>query len=118
MPSPRPSTARLWCQRRREAAKKTVDDHYARGGGARDCAAYNDVRELIDRDDLDAVCIATPDHWHAIVTGAALRTGKDVYCEKPLTHNLYESAMVMNGVKLNKRVLQTGSMQRSSRRRV
>ena len=77
------------------------------------CAAYNDFREIIDRKDIDAVCIATPDHWHAIITLAALRAGKDVYCEKPLTHNIHEAIEVMRAVDANQRVLQTGSMQRS-----
>ena len=81
----------------------------------KDCKAYEDFRELIARKDIDAVCIATPDHWHAIQTIAALESGKDVFCEKPLTHNVHESVEVMKAVKNNKRVLQTGSMQRSSR---
>ena len=81
----------------------------------KDCKAYEDFREIIGRKDIDAVCIATPDHWHAIQTIAALESGKDVYCEKPLTHNVHESVEVMKAVKNNKRVLQTGSMQRSSR---
>ena len=81
----------------------------------KDCKAYEDFREIIARKDIDAVCIATPDHWHAIQTIGALESGKDVYCEKPLTHNIHESVEVMKAVKNNKRVLQTGSMQRSSR---
>lgn len=96
---------------RREDAKRTVDERYQNT----DCRAYNDFREIIARDDIDAVCIATPDHWHAIPTLAALRTGKDVYCEKPLTHNIHEAIEVMRAVDANGRVLQTGSMQRSSR---
>ena len=81
----------------------------------KDCKDYADFRELITRKDIDAVCIATPDHWHAIQTIGALDAGKDVYCEKPLTHNVHESVEVMKAVKRNKRILQTGSMQRSSR---
>ena len=99
---------------RRENAKQVVDKTYAKSSaGGKGCAAYNDFRELIARKDIDAVCIATPDHWHAIVTLAALRSGKDVYCEKPLTHNIHEAIEVMKAVDANKRVLQTGSMQRS-----
>lgn len=102
---------------RREAAKRRVDEFYAQkaGAGAKPagCVAYNDFRDLIARKDIDAVCIATPDHWHAIITLAALRSGKDVYCEKPLTHNIHEAITVMKAVSENKRVLQTGSMQRS-----
>ena len=94
---------------RRNAAKKRVDDFYKNSN----CAAYNDFREIINRKDIDAVCIATPDHWHAFITLAALRAGKDVYCEKPLTHNIHEAIEVMQAVDKNKRILQTGSMQRS-----
>jgi predicted dehydrogenase len=94
---------------RRNDAKKRVDEFYQNT----DCAAYNDFREIINRKDIDAVCIATPDHWHAIPTLAALRAGKDVYCEKPLTHNIHEAVEVLRAVDANQRVLQTGSMQRS-----
>jgi len=94
---------------RRNTAKKKVDDAYKNS----DCQAYNDFHEIINRKDIDAVCIGTPDHWHAIVTLAALNSGKDVYCEKPLTHNIHEAVEVMKAVEANKRVLQTGSMQRS-----
>ena len=94
---------------RRDAAKKKVDDAYQN----QDCKVYEDFRDLIGRHDIDAVCIGTPDHWHALVTLAALRSGKDVYCEKPLTHNIHEAVEVMKAVAANQRVLQTGSMQRS-----
>jgi len=102
---------------RRENAKKRVDDYYDKQNGRTGdgCTTYNDFRELIARKDIDAVCIATPDHWHAIITLAALRSGKDVYCEKPLTHNIHEAVEVMRAVDANQRVLQTGSMQRSSK---
>jgi predicted dehydrogenase len=96
---------------RRESARDKANGRQKN----KDCKAYEDFRELIARKDIDAVCIATPDHWHAIQTIAALDSGKDVYCEKPLTHNVHESVEVMKAVKRNKRVLQTGSMQRSSR---
>lgn len=96
---------------RRNAARDRANNKYKN----KDCKTYADFRELIERDDIDTVCIATPDHWHAIQTIAALNSGKDVYCEKPLTHNVHESVAVMKAVKKNKRVLQTGSMQRSSR---
>jgi len=101
---------------RREKAQADVNNYYKqnRQKGTADCKAYNDFRELIARDDIDAVCIATPDHWHAYPMVTALRSGKDVYCEKPLTHNIHEAITVMKEVKANNRVLQTGSMQRSS----
>jgi predicted dehydrogenase len=95
--------------KRRDNAKQKVDQFYRN----RDCSAYNDFRELLARKDIDAVCIATPDHWHAIPTLAALRAGKDVYCEKPLTHNIHEAVEVLKAVPTHKRILQTGSMQRS-----
>jgi predicted dehydrogenase len=102
---------------RREDAKKRVDNYYAQKSGSPSsagCTGYNDFRDLIARKDIDAVCIATPDHWHAFITLAALRAGKDVYCEKPLTHNIHEAIEVIKTVPGEGRVLQTGSMQRSS----
>jgi predicted dehydrogenase len=102
---------------RREHAQKVVNDHYTAKQKSEytGCDAYNDFRKIIEREDINAVCIATPDHWHAIPTIAALRSGKDVYCEKPLTHNIHEAIEVIQEVDKNKRVLQTGSMQRSSK---
>lgn len=101
---------------RRELYQNKVNDHYAKNGGAgKPCAAVNDFREITEREDIDAVCIATPDHWHAIITNSALSHGKDVYCEKPLTHNIHEAVSVVETMKKHNRVLQTGSMQRSSK---
>ncbi len=96
---------------RREDARKRVDKHYKK----KVCKGCNDFRELVGRDDIDAVCIQTPDHWHALPTLAALKSGKDVYCEKPLTHNIQEAIDIIAAVDANGRVLQTGSMQRSMR---
>jgi predicted dehydrogenase len=100
---------------RREDAVKKVNDYYKRNPkkGTADCKAYKDFRELIARGDLDAVCIATPDHWHTYPVVAAMNAGIDVYCEKPLTHNIHESITVMKVAKATNRILQTGSMQRS-----
>lgn len=100
---------------RRESALRQVNDRYRdrAPSGWKGCEAYNDFREMLERRDIDAVCIATPDHWHAIITIAALDSGKDVYCEKPLTHNIHEAKAVIAAVERNQRVLQTGSMQRS-----
>lgn len=79
-------------------------------------ALYNDFREVVARTDIDAVCVSTPDHWHTLVSLAAVKTGKDVYCEKPLTLTLKEGRVLANAVKRYSRVLQTGSQQRSDRR--
>jgi predicted dehydrogenase len=100
---------------RRNDARKKVDDFYTADPkkGSPGCKEYNDFRELLSRKDIDIVCIATPDHWHAAITLAALQAGKDVYCEKPLTHDIHEAVVVMKAVDANKRILQTGSMQRS-----
>ncbi len=102
---------------RREAAKKRVDDAYTAKAGAdyKGCAAYNDFRELIARKDIDIVAIATPDHWHAYIAIAAVRSGKDVYCEKPLTYNIREAVELVKETRKAKRVFQTGSQQRSSK---
>ena len=79
-----------------------------------DAKGYKDFRELVGRDDIDAVCVATPDHWHAVATVAALDAGKDVYCEKPLANSVGESRAIVEAVKRNGRVLQVGSMERSN----
>ena len=75
---------------------------------------YNDFREMLARDDIDAVLIATPEHWHAIPAIEACRAGKDVYCEKPLSHTVREARAMVNAARRYGRVFQTGSQQRSS----
>src|SRR5262249_40035023 len=103
---------------RREAAKKTVEDRYAKDqkdGQYKGCAAYNDFRELLGRKDIDAVVIATPDHWHAIPCLEACKAGKDIYCEKPLTLTIAEAKKLIDAVRKYQRVFQTGSQQRSDR---
>ncbi|MGZ8894113.1 MAG: Gfo/Idh/MocA family protein, partial [Candidatus Aminicenantales bacterium] len=90
-------------------AKGMADKKY----GNKACATYHDFRELFLRQDLDAVSIAVPDHWHAILAISALRAGLDVYGEKPLTHNLREGRALCDAVKRYGRVWQTGSWQRS-----
>ena len=76
-------------------------------------AGYNDFRKLLARDDIDAVMIATPDHWHSLITVAAARAGKDVYCEKPLAASIGEGRFVSDLVRKEKRVLQCGTWRRS-----
>lgn len=90
-------------------ARDIVNEKY----GNNDCAVYRDFRELFLRRDLDAVSIAVPDHWHAILSIAAARAGFDIYGEKPITHSLREGRALSDAVKRYVRVWQTGSWQRS-----
>lgn len=76
-------------------------------------AVYSDHHQLIAHRGLDAVVVATPDHWHAVCTLDALRAGKDVYCEKPITHTFAEGQQVYRTAQTRKAVFQTGSQQRS-----
>ncbi|MCB9951745.1 MAG: Gfo/Idh/MocA family oxidoreductase [Planctomycetaceae bacterium] len=69
---------------------------------------FADYRDMLARDDIDAVCIATPDHWHAKMTIDALAAGKHVYCEKPMTHTVEETREVMSAWKESGRVMQVG----------
>lgn len=81
----------------REPAQRKVNEHYAskeHAGTYRGCNAYADWRELLERQDVDAVVVATPDHTHAAVTMAAIKRRKHVYCEKPLTYSVYEARCV------------------------
>jgi predicted dehydrogenase len=76
--------------------------------------AYQDFRHVLDRKDIDAVLIATPDHWHAIPTVLACQAGKDVYVEKPLGHNVAEGRAMVTAARRHNRVVQTGTQQRSA----
>jgi predicted dehydrogenase len=78
--------------------------------------AYNDFRELLSRDDIDAVVVATPDHWHVPISIEAAKANKDIYCEKPLTLTIEEGRRLVQTVRKYDRVLQTGSQQRSGNR--
>jgi predicted dehydrogenase len=90
-------------------AKKAIDGQYKN----QDCKIMADFRELCARDDIDAISQACPDHWHAITSITAAKAGKDVYGEKPFTHDLREGRALVNTLKQYGRVWQTGSWQRS-----
>jgi predicted dehydrogenase len=91
------------------SSKQYVDQQY----GNRDCAAYVDFRELLARDDIDAVVIATPEHWHGVQAVMACQAGKDVYCEKPLALTIREARAIVTAARRYGRVVQTGSQSRS-----
>jgi predicted dehydrogenase len=76
--------------------------------------AYRDFRKLLEQKDIDAVLIATPDHWHAIPTVLACQAGKDVYVEKPLAHNIKEGRAMVEAARRSKRIVQTGLQHRSA----
>jgi len=102
---------------KRANAKTKVEDHYAadvESGVFHGCSAYNNHEDLLARDDIDAVVIAAPDHWHAILAIAACRAGKDVYCEKPLSLTIREAREMVKAARRYGTVFQTGSQQRSS----
>lgn len=101
----------------REPALQIANGHYAKKTGA---AEYNgvdaciDFREIIRRDDIDAVVIVTPDHWHAPMTVMAAEAGKDIFCQKPMTLTLAEGPEMIAAVRKHGRVFQTGSQYRSN----
>jgi len=97
--------------RGREPAQEEVQRHYS---STSSCRAYHDFREVLQRDDINAVMIATPDHWHAPMTIAACEAGKDVYCEKPLGLTIGQQQAMIKAVRQHDRILQTGSHERSN----
>ena len=95
----------------RNRARDIVNKHY----GNSDFASYNDFRELTARQDIDAVLVATPDHWHVLTSIAAVKAGMDVYCEKPLSLTIRQAREMADTVKRYGRIFQTGTQQRSWR---
>ena len=90
-------------------AVDAVNKHYANT----DCKSYHDYREMMARDDIDAVMLAVPDHWHALLSVEAANRKKDIYGEKPLARTIHEQQAIVKAVQKNKRIWQTGSWQRS-----
>jgi predicted dehydrogenase len=105
-------------KRKLDNFKKLIDSYYANttsNPAFSDCRTFEDYNELLALRDIDAVVVATPDHWHAIASIDAMKAGKDVYCEKPLAHTVYEGREMVKTARSLGRVVQTGSMQRSWR---
>jgi hypothetical protein len=101
---------------RMENARNTADKHYAAdkpSGTYRGCRAYGDFREILARDDCDAVMISTPDHWHVPMALAAVEAGKDVCCEKPITRTIAEGRRLADAVARHQRVFRVDSEFRS-----
>jgi hypothetical protein len=103
---------------RRLQARQLVDNWTQEPTGAsrHSCKDYNDFRELLERSDIDAVFIASPEHWHAVQTVSAARAGKDIYCEKAMAKTVFESQEMVKAVRHHQRVFQLGTQQRSDRR--
>ncbi|MFM7128965.1 MAG: Gfo/Idh/MocA family protein [bacterium] len=100
----------------REPARKLVEQQASANSASikHKCDAYSDFRKMLDRKDIDAVLVVVPDHWHKIISLMALQAGKEVYCEKPLTFALSEGRELIAAVRKNRRILQTGSHERSN----
>jgi predicted dehydrogenase len=99
--------------------QKIALDYYANNSESAsnpDIQMTGDYQELLARPDIDAAVISTPDHWHGLNVIDAAKAGKDIYCEKPLAHNINEGKAMVDAVRRYDRVFQTGSMQRSNAR--
>jgi len=105
--------------RHRGMARDMAEKRYARekaDGTWKGCQEYTDFREVVARDDIDTVLIATPDHWHCLVAVAAAKAGKDMYCEKPLSLTIRQGRVLSDTIRQYGRIFQTGSQQRSDGR--
>jgi myo-inositol 2-dehydrogenase/D-chiro-inositol 1-dehydrogenase len=102
--------------KRLAAAKAKAEQFYTgKGESGVDVKAYRDYHEVLARPDIDAVIVTPPDHWHAIVAVEAVLAGKDLHVQKPLTYGISEAIALRTAVRAKKRILQTGSQQRSSK---
>ncbi|MFC2124764.1 Gfo/Idh/MocA family protein [Bacteroidota bacterium] len=98
---------------KRQRFEKRVTDFYSKKGSKADIKIYEKYQDLLAREDIDAVVIATPDHWHALIAIDAIKNGKDVYLEKPLTLTIREGQALRKAVRKYNRILGVGSQQRS-----
>jgi len=94
-----------------ELSDERLEEGVAAAGGSP--GRFKDFRRLLDRKDVDAVVVSTPDHWHALMTVLACAAGKDVYVEKPLTHVVREGEWMVRAARHHRRVVQVGTQQRS-----
>ena len=101
---------------KREQAQNRVNKKYAQAvasGKYKGCDAYNEYERICERSDIDAVYVVTPDHWHAMCSLAAIKAGKDVYCQKPMTLTIREGRLMSEACKQYGTIFQVGSQQRS-----
>src|SRR5690606_22449097 len=98
---------------KRERFIQRTRDFYSKNNKSIQVEGYENYRDLLQRDDIDAVVIASPDHWHALMAIDACKASKDIYLEKPLTFTIKEGQELIKAVRANNIVLATGSMQRS-----
>ncbi len=96
-----------------EKGKKVADENNMKHGQKADVDVYEDYQKILERKDIDVVTIVTPDHWHSKIAIEALRAGKDIYCEKPLTLTINEGKQIVKVLKETKRVFQVGTQQRT-----
>jgi len=98
---------------RRDEGKRKADQAQSSHAGYEACAAYNDYRDVLARDDIDAVTVVTPDHWHTPISLHAAQAGKDVYCEKPISITIGQGRQLVETVRRYGRIFQTGTQYRS-----
>jgi predicted dehydrogenase len=98
---------------KRQRFEKRVSNFYKDKGSSADVKTYEKYQDLLAREDIDVVVIAVPDHWHAVIAIDALKSGKDVYLEKPLTFTILEGKRLVKAVRKYDRILAVGSQQRS-----